>query len=284
MNGSPFDQASSPDRNGVSESASESISAKASSSPPPKKPNKVLPAKKLSTTKQLEVLRAFAIASTHQRNAVTIQQVADVAQIHPNSVSICNPFFDDIGFVSKQGHKFIPSQPVMEYSDRIQWDANDAGSKLKGLISGTWFYDVIVPRTSLRPITEDEAIMALADACGASPSYRTQLIMLVDYLELCNLIRRENGSIEAVKGRPPQEKPDSGATGEMLAPTLKSEEEPRLNSDKEERFTIPIPGKTSAQIIIPKDLDDSDWSMLTVMLDAYIKRLRAASSTKQEEN
>jgi hypothetical protein len=51
-------------------------------------------------------------------------------------------------------------------------------------------------------------------------------------------------------------------------------EEEDLPEDKE-RFEIPIPGKASAVITIPKDLTTEDWEMLTTMFAAYVKRLQA---------
>lgn len=39
-----------------------------------------------------------------------------------------------------------------------------------------------------------------------------------------------------------------------------------------ERFEIPLPGKHSAKIIVPSGLDADNWTMLQVMLAAYIKR------------
>jgi hypothetical protein len=42
--------------------------------------------------------------------------------------------------------------------------------------------------------------------------------------------------------------------------------------DDSERFEIPLPGKRSAQIIVPTDIDADDWEMLQNMLMFYIKR------------
>ncbi len=39
-----------------------------------------------------------------------------------------------------------------------------------------------------------------------------------------------------------------------------------------ESFLIPIPGKESAQVIVPKNLDAKDWEMLKSMFEAYIER------------
>jgi len=45
-------------------------------------------------------------------------------------------------------------------------------------------------------------------------------------------------------------------------------------ADDMEKFQIPIPGKASATVIIPKNLSADDWAMLTMMLNAYVKRLQ----------
>lgn len=39
-----------------------------------------------------------------------------------------------------------------------------------------------------------------------------------------------------------------------------------------ERFEIPIPGKKSFTVTVPKDLDADDWEMLQSMISVYIKR------------
>lgn len=39
-----------------------------------------------------------------------------------------------------------------------------------------------------------------------------------------------------------------------------------------ERFEIPIPGKPSVRVIVPRDLDGDDWEMLQSMITVYIKR------------
>lgn len=39
-----------------------------------------------------------------------------------------------------------------------------------------------------------------------------------------------------------------------------------------ERFEIPIPGKRSVRVIVPRDLDADDWTMLQSMITVYINR------------
>ena len=238
---------------------------------------KALPGKKISSQKQFEILRAFAIASTHDKNPVALQDVAGVLQIHQNSVSICNPFFSDIGLIVKQGHKFTPAAVVINYSDRVQWNDENAGHKLAPLIRNTWFADALLPRVTLRPVEEGEAISLFAELSGASPDQRTQLIMLLDFLAFCGLIVRDSGSIR-LGAMATNKKPEEHSDNQVEKPKNKStEKNETLNSDNVDTFQIPIPGKDSAVITIPKGLTDQDWEMLKIMLDAYINRLKEAS-------
>lgn len=50
--------------------------------------------------------------------------------------------------------------------------------------------------------------------------------------------------------------------------------EPSAEGDDEdvERFEIPIPGKPSVRVIVPRNLDGDDWEMLQSMITVYIKR------------
>lgn len=49
-----------------------------------------------------------------------------------------------------------------------------------------------------------------------------------------------------------------------------------------DKFQIPIPGKKSAVVTIPKNLSPDDWAMLTIMLNAYIKRLQEQRQTGED--
>lgn len=263
-----------------------SVESDKGNAPSPRRPRKVLPAKKLSIQKQFDVLRTYAISSTHSRNPVGNNSVGEILGIHANTVSICNPFFVDVGLLSKQGYKFIPAEEVLEYAERVTWDDPDAGYKLAPIIKKSWFAEVLLPRVTLRPITEDQAISFFAEQSGASPEHRNQLGMLLDYLDISGLIVRENGGIKlGSMAQKPRELFEKYGKGEErpLDPTSDSNKEEytkdnSLELSNKETFQIPIPGKESAQITVPKGLKDKDWEMLKVMIDAYISRL------KEEDN
>jgi hypothetical protein len=44
-------------------------------------------------------------------------------------------------------------------------------------------------------MTEDEAVIALANEAAAGPAYRSQVVILLDYLEVASLIVREGGQV-----------------------------------------------------------------------------------------
>ena len=48
------------------------------------------------------------------------------------------------------------------------------------------------------------------------------------------------------------------------------------------RWPIPIPGKATATIIVPADIDTDDWSMITNVVNAYITLGMARSRSAKE--
>lgn len=82
--------------------------------------------------------------------------------------------------------------------------------------------------------------------------------------------------------------PPRGA-GKRVAKAQKRDQQPATDdrgerdeaegSDEDvERFEIPIPGKTSVRVIVPRDLDADDWEMLQSMITVYIKRWKGFKS------
>jgi len=238
------------------------------------RPKKPLPAKKLSTAKQFDCLRSIAVASTEERKPITIQQVADILNMHPNTVSICNPFFDDIGLIEKQGHKFVPSAEVIEFNKKYQWTQEEAGHKLAPIIKNTWFASPLLQRLAIRSMGKDEVISLFAEECSASPEYKGQLVMLLDYMIFSGLVIEENGTINLRRSK---ESPQTPAVVNTGGGTM-TEVKPHHDANKYESFEIPIPGKDSAIIRVPKGLEGDDWEMLKTMIDAYISRLKKTQS------
>lgn len=79
-------------------------------------------------------------------------------------------------------------------------------------------------------------------------------------------------------------KPSKRASSKKKVDEYEEEEEQEFTETGEvQRFQIPIPGKPSAVFIIPADLEDDDWAMLKLMLDAYITRMRKQQAGQSKE-
>lgn len=251
------------------------------------RPAKILPTDRLSFEKQLSVLRGYAAASGPEKKAVGNADVSKIVGIHAGSISNCNPFFADAGLLIRDGQKYRPSEEVFAYSSSYQWDQEKATLKLYAILQVTWFAATLMPKLAFRSFTKDEAVTFLAEEAKASPEYKVQLELLLDYLKVAGVIAIEGNMVATVPGaragaqapldNPPPASDDLKGRGQEAPPPT-----PDKNT---EEFSIPIPGKASAKIIFPKGLEAEDWDMLKVMLDAYIKRLRkesAGAPTKQE--
>ncbi len=143
----------------------------------------------------MSVLRAYAAASGAERKAVSIAEVATVIGIHVGSVSNCNPFFYDLGLLGREGSLYRPVESVIEYANSYEWDEGIAAHKLASMFSDSWFAKILIPKLSFRALTKDEAVKYLADESKASPEYKDQLSLLLEYLAATGVIAIEGNSV-----------------------------------------------------------------------------------------
>jgi hypothetical protein len=163
------------------------------------KPNKVLPTVRVSFSKQMDIVRAYAAAGSGK--AVTGKDVADIVQMAPTTISLANPFFLDVKFVQKsEGVGMAPASEVMEYLHAYEWDKETAAHKLSPLLSNAWFWEALQPRLAFEKLSEEQVITVLAEKSKAGPSYKPQLKMVLEFLDAAGMIKRENGQVTALKG------------------------------------------------------------------------------------
>lgn len=160
-------------------------------------PSRKLPTTRAGFSKQLDALRAYALLSANGSAAVRYPKVGETIKIHESNVSSMNPFFLENGFIEKSGNGYVPHSAVLEFNRAYSWNADTAGQKLAPLLRDSWFAQALVHRISFRAMPEDEAIEILASACNAGPEAKLSLKILIDYLEVAGLVRRENGSLSA---------------------------------------------------------------------------------------
>ncbi len=166
------------------------------------KPNKPLPTVRVSFTKQMDILRAYAAASGGSSRIVSLKDVADIVQMAVPTVSLANPFFVDVKFVHRsEGVGMTPANELLEYAHAYQWDKETAAHKLAPLLSRAWFWEALQPRLAYQELPEDQAVTILDEKSTAGPTYKSQLRMILEFLDAAGMIKRANGQITEVKGK-----------------------------------------------------------------------------------
>lgn len=182
---------------------------------------KALPTDRATFSKQLDVLRAAAAASGPDRKPISNDEVAKVVNIHFGTVSNCNPFFLESGLITRHKNQNVPCDEVFTYADRYKWEPDKAAQRLAPVIRKTWFCSTLVPKLTYRPLSIDEAISFLADEAGASPEYKAQLFMLIEYLRVSGIVTVDSGIVSLVR-----ESVESGGS----TPEIPSGAAPKVNS------------------------------------------------------
>jgi len=186
------------------------------------RPTKTLPTDRITFTKQIEILRAYGtLSGAAGRSVVANREVAEAMNMQPSTVSLANPFFVSVGLLQKAEDGSIPSSHVIEMIRAKDWTPETATHKLAPPLRDSWFGTVLMPKLSFAPMSEDAALAKLAEACTATPEYKPQLRMLIDYLIVAGLVERDGEQLKAAKA--------DGAVpkGEATAPATKPPERDR---------------------------------------------------------
>src|ERR1700736_6281143 len=81
------------------------------------KPTQTLPTERVAASKQLDVLRAYAIASGPSSKPVQVNDAAAIVKMAPSTVSIRSAFFKDVGFLVKTAEgRFVPAPAVVDFN------------------------------------------------------------------------------------------------------------------------------------------------------------------------
>lgn len=157
---------------------------------------KVLPTDRVSYEKQSAILRAYTAASGRDKKAVTNDEVAAVMSgLAASSISICNPFFSDVGLLVQEGRKLRPVDAVFDLQHAHEWNPDTAGAKLRAVFSDHWAAKALVPKLAFRQLSKDEAISFLAEESKAEKGHRKSLEILLDFLDYAAVIRVEGNAV-----------------------------------------------------------------------------------------
>jgi hypothetical protein len=160
------------------------------------KPTKFLPTDRITFPRQLDLLRAWAAASGPTSKSVSNNDVGPIVKMTGSTVSINNAFYAQSGFLSKADGGYIPAPDVFSFLRAHEWSPDTSATKLAPIVAKTWFAEVLLPKLSFGPVTTDEAIQNLADACNAGPDYRGQLRFLLEYLKASGLIEWDGNQVK----------------------------------------------------------------------------------------
>lgn len=247
------------------------------------KPTKPLPTERVSLESQLLVLRASAAASTGAgRQAVSNADVAKVASISAQSVSICNPFWNDVGLLIREGIKQMPHEAVFDYQQAFEWSPEKAGSKLARVLETAWFSKAMLPRLSVRSMTRAEFLEQLADECRAPKEYKQQLELVIEYMRVAGLISVDGTSISRASREDPPPPPSPAPAPPPAAGVLHGPQEPNSTQPPPgmQRFSIFLPDKPAVTVEMPRNLDAADWILVADHLAGYIKRWKTYKPTE----
>jgi hypothetical protein len=161
-----------------------------------RKPSRPLPTDRIAFPRQLDLLRAFAIASGDDRKAVRNTDVAEISDFASTTLSQANAFFVDVGFLIRTPEGFLPEEDVFAFAHSFKWNPITAAFKLSPIVARSWVGEALLPRLQFRDISEAEAIAALAEEVGVGPEYRAQLRLLLEYLEACDLVALDAGMVK----------------------------------------------------------------------------------------
>ena len=164
------------------------------------RPTKSLPTNRIAFTKQLDILRAYAAAAGPTGKTVRLREVAEIVKMNPDTITMANGFFAEVGFLHRVDGALVPAQEVLSYAQAHQWNADTAAIKLAPLVRESWFGKALMPSLMFGGMEEKAALEKLALEAGASPEYRSQVSMLLDYLQVAGVVVKDGNVIRLNRG------------------------------------------------------------------------------------
>lgn len=166
---------------------------------PPKEaksqPLKKLPTDRIKFKSQLDIIRAYGVASQNGSRAVNYKDAAKLVKMDGNTVSLMSGFLVENGFVERSGNDSLPTKATVDFALAHGWSAETAPRKLAPLIRKSWFGTSLLQKLAFRAMPEDDAVAELANEIAAAPEYKARISMLIDYAEAAGLVRRDNGQL-----------------------------------------------------------------------------------------
>jgi hypothetical protein len=173
-------------------------STQAASAPRRMRPKRPVPTDRMKVDTQKEALAAIGIASRGGEQAVTAADIAVRLNIIEATARLNNVFFAEAGWIDRTGKgRYMPTDPVIKYAQQRGFNETAAAALLAPAISRSWYFTEIEPELRLgRPVPADRLVAILAQSAGATSDYKTQLEMILTWLEYVGLIVVTEGQVQ----------------------------------------------------------------------------------------
>jgi len=144
---------------------------------------------------QIEILKAYVVASERGKKPVSYRDVGNIVKIHPVDVSKCNKFFSDIGFLEKEGKKYLPSKFVIDFYNNSQFDPEKSKNLLREPIEKSWFGELTKKLLIYRKVVDQEELISkIGIKAEAIEKDKPALKQLIEYMEFVKFIRKISDS------------------------------------------------------------------------------------------
>jgi hypothetical protein len=184
------------------------------------KPTRTLPTDRIGFDKQLDILRAYAAASSQGSKSVTLEDLAQIMKMSPTTVTMANPFLSSVGFISRTDTGYMPAQEVLSFLRAYEWNRDTAAHKMGPIVENSWFFTTVKSRLEFGPQEEEEVIQMLGETASASQEYRKGLRTLVEYMIAVGLVQRDGSQLRL--SRTTSAVPASGDASPPKTETAKS--------------------------------------------------------------
>lgn len=246
------------------------------------RPTRYLPSDRIAFPRQLEVLRAYGALSGAGGQPVTNRQVAEMVKMSESTVSLLNPFFTDSALLRRSDRGFVPASEVVGFNRAFDWNPQKAATKLRPVLEHSWFGEALAPRVSFKPIPEEDALDALADAIAATSDFKPQLRIVLDYLDAGGVVERDGTMIRKVRGEP-SSAPADGSQPEPKAeaPTREAREAQAVHTT----FSQPTDGIVQFHVSVKVDMAEfSGWQpeRITAFFGGIAQVLAAKGAIEKE--
>lgn len=212
-----------------------------------RKLSKVLPSDRLTMERHLLSMRAFGIGySTNGSKPVTNEEAGKIVGMAGGTIVVSNAFLVDIGILSRKKDEegLVPSPDLLAYCSTLEWNAEMAKEKLRGVFERAWFSTALVPRVKIRPFDLKDAVAVLAEAANASKEHEERLERLLEFMIHFGVVIREGNLIRSASTATAASAATAGKAVEQL------ESNPARKDDGLTEFILPLDPKRKERVFV----------------------------------